>query len=70
MYVTELTAWKDDRLIRAQRDGEVDAGILPAGQVSGAINDLIHVAEFVPYLVEEAVHILQELAQRVTPVAR
>ncbi len=68
--VAELTAWKDDRLIRAQRDGEVDAGILPAGQVSGAINDLIHVAEFVPHLVEEAVQILQGLALRVTPLTR
>lgn len=68
--VTVLTAWKDDRLIRAQRDGEVDAGIMPAGQIGGAINDLIHVAEFVPHLVEEAVQILQDLAARVTPVTR
>jgi NAD(P)H-dependent flavin oxidoreductase YrpB (nitropropane dioxygenase family) len=60
-----LTAWKDDRLIRAQRDGAVQEGILPAGNVSGAITDLIRVAEFVPALVDEAADILESLARRV-----
>jgi len=44
----ELTAFKDQRLIAAQQDGDMEGGILPAGQIAGAINDLIHVAEFVP----------------------
>ncbi len=60
-----LTAWKDDRLIRAQRDGDVDDGILPAGNVSGAITDLIRVAEFIPALVGEAIAILETLRKRV-----
>jgi NAD(P)H-dependent flavin oxidoreductase YrpB (nitropropane dioxygenase family) len=64
MSVSEITAWKDDRLIRAQRDGETVAGILPAGQVSGAINDLVRVAEFVPRVMAEAVEILTALAAR------
>ena len=63
-----LTAWKDERLIRAQREGAVDDGILPAGNVSGAITDLIHVAEFVPALVEEAVAVLESAARRATAV--
>ncbi|ODU07614.1 MAG: hypothetical protein ABS81_00460 [Pseudonocardia sp. SCN 72-86] len=65
-----LTAWKDERLIRAQRDGDVDGGILPAGNVSGAITDLVHVAEFVPALVEEAIAVLDGLTRRVTTPAR
>lgn len=43
----------------------MNGGILPAGRVSGAINDLIRVAEFIPALVEEAVTILEALQQRV-----
>lgn len=65
MSEDDLTAWKDERLIRAQRDGDVDGGILPAGNVSGAITDLIRVAEFVPALVEDAIVILDSLQQRV-----
>lgn len=62
----DLTAWKDDRLVRAQRDGAVDEGILPAGNVSGAITDLIRVAEFVPGVVDEAITVLESLQKRVT----
>lgn len=68
MDLEQITAWKDDRLIRAQRDGDVEAGILPAGQISGAITDLIHVAEFVPKLVADALDILYGLSARTRPV--
>lgn len=64
----ELTAWKDDRLIRAQRDGAVDDGILPAGNVSSAITDLIYVAEFVPGIVRDAIAALESLGRRVMPL--
>jgi NAD(P)H-dependent flavin oxidoreductase YrpB (nitropropane dioxygenase family) len=57
-----LTAFKDERLIAAQRDGDMHGGILPAGQISGAIHDLIHVAEFIPGMVSEAIAILDRLA--------
>jgi NAD(P)H-dependent flavin oxidoreductase YrpB (nitropropane dioxygenase family) len=61
----ELTAWKDDRLIRAQRDGLVDAGILPAGNVSGAITGLIDVADFIPAMVRDAIAVLESLTSRI-----
>lgn len=63
MNETELTAFKDGRLIAAQRDGDMHGGILPAGQISGAINDLIHVAEFVPGIVTEAIAVMDQLSQ-------
>lgn len=69
MDVDALTAWKDDRLVRAQRDGVMDDGILPAGNVSGAINDLISVAEFVPALVDEAITVLEMLQKRIVRTA-
>jgi len=64
MDVHELTAWKDERLIGAMRDGALDRGLLPAGQISGAINDWISVADFVPGVVNEARSIIRDLANR------
>jgi NAD(P)H-dependent flavin oxidoreductase YrpB (nitropropane dioxygenase family) len=59
MDVHELTAWKDVRLIGAQRDGLLEEGLMPCGQVASAINDLIHVAEFVPGIVADAIAVLE-----------
>ncbi len=58
-----LTRFKDERLISAQRDGDMHGGILPAGQVAGAIDSLIHVAEFIPGMVTEALAVLERLAR-------
>jgi NAD(P)H-dependent flavin oxidoreductase YrpB (nitropropane dioxygenase family) len=60
--VYELTAWKDERLIAAQRDGEVERGLLPCGQVASAIDDLVHVAEFLPRAMREAVGVLEDVS--------
>ena len=67
MTLEQLTAWKDHRLIIAQRDGDVVAGILPAGQVSGAIHELIHVADFIPQMMSEALATFERLASKVVP---
>lgn len=64
MEEDELTAQKDDMLIRGQRDGDMTHGLLPGGQVSGAINDLIRVAEFVPGMVAEAISVLDAMQRR------
>lgn len=61
MNEADLTVFKDQRLIAAQRDGDMVGGILPAGQISGAINDLIRVAEFVPGMVGEAIAVLDRV---------
>ncbi len=66
--VMEMTRLKDVALIAGQRDGDMEAGLLPAGQVSGAINDLIHVAEFVPGVVAEAIGILDNLRAKAVRV--
>jgi NAD(P)H-dependent flavin oxidoreductase YrpB (nitropropane dioxygenase family) len=62
-----LTAWKDDRLIIAQRDGDVSRGIMPCGQVAGAITDLIDVAEFLPQMVGEAIAEIERIGRLTTP---
>jgi NAD(P)H-dependent flavin oxidoreductase YrpB (nitropropane dioxygenase family) len=63
----ELNRWKDEGLIRAQSTGDVDAGLMAAGQVSSAISDIVRVAEFVPRMAEEAAEILSRLAAAATP---
>lgn len=46
------------------RDGKLAEGLLPAGQISGAINDWITVADFVPAVVREARDIINDLHRR------
>jgi NAD(P)H-dependent flavin oxidoreductase YrpB (nitropropane dioxygenase family) len=58
-----LTRFKDQRLIAGQRDGDMQGGILPCGQIAGALNELINVAEFVPGMVTDAIAILRRLGQ-------
>jgi len=59
--VDAVTKWKDERLITAQRDGDTTGGIMPMGQVASGINDLVHVAEFVPGIMAEAIEVLERL---------
>lgn len=63
----ELTRFKDLRLIAGQRDGDMKGGLLPAGQVAGAINGLIDVADFVPRMVEDAIQVMSRARQNVCP---
>lgn len=56
-----LTRRKDEMLIAGQRDGDMKQGLLPAGQVSGAINDIVSVAEFLPGIVAEAISTMQKM---------
>jgi NAD(P)H-dependent flavin oxidoreductase YrpB (nitropropane dioxygenase family) len=58
----ELTRWKDEGLIRAQSEGDVENGLITAGQVASGIHDVVRVAEFVPRMAQEALAILRELA--------
>jgi NAD(P)H-dependent flavin oxidoreductase YrpB (nitropropane dioxygenase family) len=58
----ELLAYKDAALIRAEEEGDLDTGILPAGQVASGIRDIVSVAEFVPAMAAEAAAVLSRLA--------
>lgn len=65
----ELMRAKIESMQRAQTDGDVCNGLVLAGQVTSAINELIDVAEFVPRMAEEAAQILNSLAARLTAVS-
>jgi NAD(P)H-dependent flavin oxidoreductase YrpB (nitropropane dioxygenase family) len=58
----ELLAYKDAALIRAEEAGDLDSGILPAGQVASGISDIVSVAEFVPAMAAAAAAVLNRLA--------
>jgi NAD(P)H-dependent flavin oxidoreductase YrpB (nitropropane dioxygenase family) len=58
----ELLAYKDAALIRAEEEGDLDTGILPAGQVASGIRDIVSVARFVPAMAAEAAAVLSRLA--------
>jgi NAD(P)H-dependent flavin oxidoreductase YrpB (nitropropane dioxygenase family) len=64
----ELERWKIESMQLSQTDGDVENGLVLAGQVSSALNELIHVAEFVPSMAEEAAGILRGLASRLGSV--
>jgi NAD(P)H-dependent flavin oxidoreductase YrpB (nitropropane dioxygenase family) len=58
----ELLAYKDAALIRAEEEGDLDSGILPAGQVASGIRDIVSAAEFVPAMAAAAAALLNRLA--------
>lgn len=60
----ELTRWKIASMQRAQTDGDVDNGLVLAGQVAGAISSLVSVNDFVPAMAREAARILSERAAK------
>lgn len=63
MTIDELTEWKDHALQLAQSTGDLENGLVAAGQVSSGIHDVIDVATFVPQMAREASEVLQQLAQ-------
>lgn len=65
----ELLAYKDAALIRAEEEGDLETGILPAGQVASGIRDIVSVAEFVPAMAAEAAAVLRGLASAIQVTA-
>jgi hypothetical protein len=48
----------------AQADGDTVGGLVLAGQVAGALTEIVAVADFVPQMARDAVAILDDLARR------
>jgi enoyl-[acyl-carrier protein] reductase II len=58
----EFQAWEEEQIRVAQRDGDVERGLLVAGQVSAAIHDIPTVAELVTRIVNQARELLADSA--------
>jgi enoyl-[acyl-carrier protein] reductase II len=50
--------WKEDRVVAAQRDGDVDGGLVIAGQCAAAIHDIVGVRDLLEGMVREASELL------------
>jgi enoyl-[acyl-carrier protein] reductase II len=57
----ELIRHKIASMARAQTEGDVEHSLVMTGQVAGAIDDVIRVAEFIPNMAEEAAKVLEGL---------
>ncbi|MFC4946658.1 NAD(P)H-dependent flavin oxidoreductase [Pseudonocardia sp. GCM10023141] len=63
-----LHEWKLAAMRKAQAEGDTVQGLVLAGQVAGALTEIVTVAEFVPQMTRDALQILADLARRL-PVA-
>lgn len=61
----ELASWKDRAMRAAMRDGDVENGMVLAGQSAFAIQELIEIREFIPSVVREAAALLKEACRAV-----
>jgi enoyl-[acyl-carrier protein] reductase II len=59
----ELVRQKLESMQRAQTTGDTENSLVMAGQVTGAINELVSIADFVPGIVDEAAAVLDKLAR-------
>ena len=59
----EVSMWKEERTIAAQRDGDIEHGLLPAGQNSAAIHDIVTVSALIQRIVTDAAALLGEAAR-------
>jgi enoyl-[acyl-carrier protein] reductase II len=53
-----IADWKEDRVVAAQRDGDVDRGLVIAGQCAAAIHDIVGVNDLLERMVREASELL------------
>jgi enoyl-[acyl-carrier protein] reductase II len=59
----ELIRQKIESMQRAQTTGDTENSLVMAGQVTGAITELVSIADFVPGMVDEARAVLDQLAR-------
>jgi NAD(P)H-dependent flavin oxidoreductase YrpB (nitropropane dioxygenase family) len=58
MSEEDFSLWKEDQMRRAQRDGDVDSGLLVAGQIAAAVHDLPTAGELIDRMVAQAAELL------------
>ncbi|MGH2722023.1 MAG: hypothetical protein ACRDJO_10535, partial [Actinomycetota bacterium] len=58
----EFSAWKEARVVAAMRDGDVEDGIVLAGQCAAAIHGVVSVFDLLPAMVDGAAALLEQAA--------
>jgi NAD(P)H-dependent flavin oxidoreductase YrpB (nitropropane dioxygenase family) len=59
---TTLTRWKDAALRRAEIEGDVENGLVAAGQVASGIHDVPSVADLVVRMMSEAIAVIESVS--------
>jgi NAD(P)H-dependent flavin oxidoreductase YrpB (nitropropane dioxygenase family) len=66
----EVSLWKEERTMEAQRDGKVEHGLIPAGQNAAAIHDIVAVSDLIQQIVTDAAALLQAAAAQAATFAQ
>jgi NAD(P)H-dependent flavin oxidoreductase YrpB (nitropropane dioxygenase family) len=66
----ELSVWKEQRIVSAMRDGDVEDGVVLAGQCAAAIDDVVSVFELLPRMMREAASLLLRASRTVAVEAQ
>jgi NAD(P)H-dependent flavin oxidoreductase YrpB (nitropropane dioxygenase family) len=61
-----FASWKEERVVAAMRDGDVEGGIVLAGQCASAIGDVVSVHDLLPAMAREAAALLALASSRLT----
>lgn len=64
----EFAAWKEALVVAAMRDGDVEDGIVLAGQCAAAIDGVVSVFDLLPAMVDGAAALLEQAAGGLRPV--
>ena len=64
LELTKMAAGAD-RVARAMLEGDADLGAMPAGQVSGRIEDIPSAAELIERIIMETEDVVQSLREKV-----
>jgi enoyl-[acyl-carrier protein] reductase II len=54
----EFQEWEEGEMRRAMREGDIENGLLPGGQVAAALTDMPTVAELIERIVRDAADLL------------
>lgn len=65
MSELELARWKDERMVGAMRDGDVEHGLVIAGQVASRIKEVVSIKELLPRMVQEAAALLEQSCAKI-----
>jgi enoyl-[acyl-carrier protein] reductase II len=58
----EFQEWEEEEMRRAMREGDIETGLLPGGQVAAALHDMPTVDELISRIVGEAAELLSAVA--------
>lgn len=62
MSPEDFQVWEEEQIRKAQRDGDVENGLMVAGQVAAAVHDIPTVAELIQRIIDQARELIGEAA--------